>query len=164
MNRLAASFLIEHGCSFVTASAELTGTELKSLLATGLPIRVPAWGRTRLMVLHHCPARTFLGMTTGHEACSLCDTGDANALRGKNLTDRLGHAFPLERVRLPEGCLVQLLNTCPVDLLDRTAGMPVVLRPDDRDPESLEEVLKCRAEGKKTKSQSTSGHWNRPVE
>ena len=162
MNRLAAAFLLEHGCRFVTASPELTGNELKELLASGLPVRVPAYGRTRLMVLHHCPARTYLGLKIGREACALCDTGDENALKGQQLTDRLGHAFPLERVRLPEGCLVQLMNTCPTDLLDRTAGMPAVLRPDD--PEETETVLTARAEGRRTGLQCTSGHWSRPVE
>lgn len=165
MNRLAASFLTEHGCRFVTASPELTGTELKELLTCGLPIRVPAWGRTRLMILHHCPARTWLGLKTGREACQLCDTEDENALRGQCLTDRLGHSFPLERVRLPEGCLVQLMNTCLTDLLDRTADMPVLLRTDMAGSlGELETVLQCRREGKKTGLSCTSGHWSRPVE
>ena len=165
MNKLAASFLLEHGCRFVTASPELTGKELKELLDSGLPIRVPAWGRTRLMILHHCPARTWLGLKSGRENCTMCDTDDGNALRGKTLTDRLGHSFPLERVRLPEGCLVQLMNTCPTDLLDRTADMPVLMRMDSQGiPDETGIVLRSRREGKKTGLPCTSGHWSRPVE
>lgn len=161
MNRLAAAFLMEKGCRFVTASPEMTGAEVKELIACGLPIRVPARGRARLMILHHCPARTYLGLKTGRENCAMCDQGDRNALKGEALTDRMGHVFPLERVRLPEGCLVYVMNTLPTDVLDRTGSYPVVLRPDAGE---MGAVLRARAEGRRVGDECTSGHWNRPVD
>ena len=161
MNRLAAAFLTEKGCRFVTASAELTGAETRELVACGLPIRVPARGRARLMILHHCPARTYLGLRTGRENCAMCDTGDRNALRGETLTDRLGHVFPLERVRLPEGCLVYVMNTLPTDVLDRAGAFSALLRPDAGETEA---VLQARAEGRRVGDDCTSGHWSRPVD
>ena len=115
MNRQAASLLLEEGCVFVTASPELTGQELKTLLAGGVPIVTAVYGRTRLMLLHHCPARTALGLKKGHAGCRMCDEGHPDALRGQVLEDRKGYRFPLLRQRLPEGCLVQLMNALPTD-------------------------------------------------
>ena len=115
MNRQAASMLMEEGCAFVTASPELTGQELKTLLADGAPIVTVVYGRTRLMLLHHCPARTALGLKKGHAECRMCDEGHPDALAGQVLEDRKGYRFPLLRQRLPEGCLVQLMNALPTD-------------------------------------------------
>ena len=64
-------------------------------------IVVPAFGRTQLMLLHHCPARTLLGMTKGHKDCIMCDTGDERSLQDMSFTDRRGADFPLQRQRLP---------------------------------------------------------------
>ena len=115
MNRQAASLLFEEGCAFVTASPELTGTELKTLLAGKAPVIATVYGRTRLMLLHHCPARTALGLSKGHRDCRMCDSGEPEALAGQALEDRKGYRFPLLRQRLPEGCLVQLMNAFPTD-------------------------------------------------
>ena len=95
------------------ASPELTGQELKELLGCGLPIVTVVYGRTRLMLLHHCPARTALGLEKGHKDCRMCDKGSPDALKGQVLEDRKGYRFPLVRQRLPEGCLVELLNALP---------------------------------------------------
>ena len=115
MNRQAASLLFEEGCAFVTASLELTGQELKTLLTSGAPVVTAVYGRTRLMLLHHCPARTALGLSSGHAQCRMCDEGHPDALVGQALEDRKGYRFPLLRQRLPEGCLVQLMNAFPTD-------------------------------------------------
>ena len=91
MNREAAELLREEGCAFAWASPELSGEELRALLkASPLPLAAPVYGRTQLMLLHHCPARTALGLREGHRDCALCDRGDARALRGKALEDELG--------------------------------------------------------------------------
>lgn len=150
MNRRAAQFLFESGCAFVTASPELNREELRTLLAGGPPILVPAFGRTRLMLLTHCPARTALGLKQGHAACALCDRGDPASLRGKTLTDRTGAAYPLQRIRLPEGCRVALLNHLPTDLRAETAreGWP-----------QLWTLNAPQAGGERT-----TGHWQRGVE
>ena len=155
MNRRAAQFLFEQGCAFVTASCELSGRELTRLMEGGAPILVPAYGRTQLMLLHHCPARTALGLTRGHADCAMCDTGAADALQGTVLTDRRGYEYPLLRLRMPEGCLVRLMNAAPTDVRRqvREAGYaPLTELTDERGWDDLEE----RA--------ATTGHWNRPVE
>ncbi len=153
MNRLAASLLLEEGCRFVTASQELSGRERKALSAGSPPVAVWAYGRAQMMLLHHCPARTALGLTEGHRQCSLCDRRDKNSLRGMTLTDRKHIEFPLARQRLPEGCLVQLLNSVPTDLRGQVAaeGWPMLISLTD-------EKEWPRAE------QITTGHWRRPVE
>ena len=167
MNREAAALLREEGCVFATASPELTGEELRELLSTeesGLPILVPVYGRTQLMLLHHCPARTALGLKEGHAACAMCDAGEEGSLRGEALEDRHGYRFPLLRRRLPEGCMVRLMNTLPTDWMDKRipAIRTVCLTEEDR--ERTEEILTCLREGRRTAGETTRGHWKRPVE
>lgn len=153
MNRLAALTLLEAGCDFVTASEELTGAELETLMAGGPPIVVPAYGRTRLMLLTHCLARTYLNLKQGHAQCRLCDAGDPDALLGRCLTDRRGARYPLLRTRLPEGCRVALMNSAPTDNLSRVrrAGWAALIRLTTEDKRS-------------TGGETTAGHWARPVE
>ena len=175
MNRQAASMLMEEGCAFVTASPELTGQELKTLLADGAPIVTVVYGRTRLMLLHHCPARTALGLKKGHAECRMCDEGHPDALAGQVLEDRKGYRFPLLRQRLPEGCLVQLMNVLPTDNIANSefriknselkaygSMKALVLTTENR--EETEEVLRAFMEGRKTNAETTSGHWKRAVE
>ncbi len=175
MNRQAAALLFGEGCKFVTASPELTGQELKTLLAGNPPIVTVVYGRTRLMLLHHCPARTALGLVKGHRDCRMCDEGHPDALKGQALEDRRGYRFPLLRQRLPEGCLVQLMNVYPTDniansqfiihnsQLNECGSMKaVVLTTENK--EETKEVLKAFKEGRKTDGETTSGHWKRPVE
>ena len=170
MNRQAASLLLEEGCSFVTASPELTGEELKTLLAGGAPIMTVVYGRVRLMLLHHCPARTALGLSKGHRDCRMCDENHPDALEGQLLQDRKGYRFPLLRQRLPEGCLVQLLNALPTDIMNSEPEergnhetlKAVMLTTESK--EESEEVLKAFKEKKRTGRDATTGHWRRPVE
>ena len=165
MNRQAAAMLFDEGCAFVTASPELTGQELKTLLAGEPPVMVTVYGRTRLMLLHHCPARTALGLQKGHRDCRMCDEGAADALTGQVLEDRRGYRFPLLRQRLPEGCLVQLMNALPTDNMNsefRMRNAAVVFTTED--PEETEEVLKAFKEGRKSRGETTGGHWKRAVE
>ena len=168
MNRQAAKLLLEEGCAFVTASPELTGAELKELLAGGEPIVTAVYGRTRLMLLHHCPARTALGLAKGHKDCRMCDEGSPDALTGQALEDRKGYRFPLLRQRLPEGCMVQLMNVFPTDniinseLRERGTNRALVFTTETRN--ETEAVLEAFKEGRKTKGETTGGHWKRPVE
>ena len=165
MNRQAAAMLFDEGCAFVTASPELTGQELKTLLAGDPPVMVTVYGRTRLMLLHHCPARTALGMDRGHRDCRMCDEGAADALSGQVLEDRRGYRFPLLRQRLPEGCLIQLMNALPTDNMNsefRIQNSELVFTTED--PGETEEVLQAFREGRRSKGETTSGHWKRAVE
>ena len=178
MNRQAASLLSEEGCAFMTASPELTAQELKTLLAGGAPVVATVYGRTRLMLLHHCPARTAMKLDKGHRDCRMCDEGNPNALKGQFLEDRKGYRFPLLRQRLPEGCLVQLMNAFPTDnivnsqfIIHNSQGRncdhngpagAIVLTTEDA--EETKEVFQAFREGRKTTGKTTAGHWKRPVE
>ena len=167
MNREAARLLKEQGCVFVTASPELTGGELRGLTrpGKGLPrMMMTAYGRTQLMILHHCPARTALGLKAGHRECTLCDREAETALRGKDLEDERGYRFPLLRTRLPEGCLVRLMNALPTDLGDRDPGCLRGAEMTTETPEEVREIRTAADKGQRAPGESTRGHWHRPVD
>ena len=164
MNRQAAAFLLEAGCEFVTASPELTGKELEDLTAGGPPVLVTVFGRTQLMLLHHCPARTALGCTDGHRDCRMCDIHHPDALRGNVLEDGMGHRFPLLRQRLPEGCLVRLMNGLPTEWTDRKGIRNPQIELTTETKEETGRVLHALATGTRTGMEATGGHWSRPVE
>ena len=158
------------GCSMETVTqikdldrcATIQNSELK------LPIISVVYGRQRLMLLHHCPARTALGLTKGHRDCRMCDEGSPDALKGQALEDRKGYRFPLLRQRLPEGCMTELMNALPTDninnseLKERGSGTAIVLTTEN--PDETEQVLNAFKEGRKVPGETTSGHWKRPVE
>ena len=165
MNRRAAQFLLEQGCRFVTASSELSGAELRTLMQNHPPVVVPAYGREQLMLLHHCPARTYLGLTKGHAACRMCDQHSPDALAGQTLTDRRSTVYPLLRQRLPEGCLVRLMNALPTNNIRRVrqagyAPMMVLTTENAQEAADVRAVM----DGEMRELEGTSNHWNRPVE
>ena len=165
MNRRAVQFLLEQGCRFVTASSELSGAELRTLMQNHPPVVVPAYGREQLMLLHHCPARTYLGLTKGHAACRMCDQHSPDALAGQTLTDRRGTVYPLLRQRLPEGCLVRLMNALPTNNIRRVrqAGYaPMMLLTTENAQEAAD--VRAVMDGEMRELEGTSNHWNRPVE
>ena len=164
MNREAARSLLEAGCRFVVASPELTGAELKTLTRGRPPIVTAVYGRTALMILTHCPARTAMGLKDGHALCRMCDGEDDRSLKGKALEDELGHRFPLLRQRLPEGCRVRLMNDRPTDWLDQP-GIPFkMIELTGESPAETEEIVRCLREGRRTEGKTTRGHWARGVE
>jgi putative protease len=116
MNGRTASELDRLGFKWQTVSPELNEKEILKLPLNNLPFVMPVYGRTRLMTLNHCPARTALGLHSGHESCRLCESNSKDSLLGKRFADGLDHEFPLLRTRLPEGCIVQLYNTLPLNL------------------------------------------------
>lgn len=164
-NRRAAQVLLSEGCEFATASSELSGAELSTLMAGDPPLLVPAWGRAQLMLLHHCPARTWLGLDKGHASCRLCDESKPDCLRDTALIDRRSTAFPLLRQRLPEGCLVRLMNSVPTDIMGRVrgAGWKAMMTLNGESGAEIEHAISVW-KGGKGRGESTSAHWNRPVE
>ena len=164
-NRRAAQVLFSEGCEFATASGELSGAELSTLMAGNPPLVVPAYGRTQLMLLHHCPARTYLGLSKGHADCRLCDVASPDCLKDTALIDRRNTVFPLLRQRLPEGCLVRLMNSVPTDIVARVraAGWPALMTLNGESGAELDNAVAIW-QGVKGKGESTSAHWNRPVE
>lgn len=165
MNRRAVQFLLEQGCRFVTASSELSGAELRTLMQNHPPVVVPAYGREQLMLLHHCPARTYLGLTKGHAACRMCDQHSPDALAGQTLTDRRGTVYPLLRQRLPEGCLVRLMNALPTNNIRRVrqAGYAPMMVLTTENAQEAADVCAVM-DGEMRELEGTSNHWNRPVE
>ena len=164
MNRQAAAFLFEAGCEFVTASPELTGKELEELTAGDPPVAVTVFGRTQLMLLHHCPARTMLGCTDGHRECKMCDMHHPDALEGNALEDGMGHRFPLLRQRMPEGCRIRLMNGLPTEWTDRKGIRNPLIEMTTESRAETEQVLDALEAGTKTGMEATGGHWNRAVE
>ncbi len=115
-NGRTATELHRLGLKWMTVSPELNQGEIGDLPLANFPFVLPVYGRTRLMTLNHCPARTALGLASGHEHCRLCEQDHQDSLRGKRFSDSLNHEFPLLRTRLPEGCIVNLYNTLPLNL------------------------------------------------
>ena len=115
------------------------------------------------MLLHHCPARTALGLKTGHAGCTMCDTGHPDALAGGTLEDRRGYRFPLLRQRLPEGCLVELMNALPTRYPAGKSFTPMADLTLET-PEEAEAVFASLRDGSPLPGPTTSGHWKRPVE
>ena len=164
MNRQAAAFLTEAGCEFVTASPELTGKELEELTAGDPPVAVTVFGRTQLMLLHHCPARTALGCTDGHRECRMCDTHHPDALEGNVLEDDFGHRFPLLRQRMPEGCRIRLMNGLPTEWTDRKGIRNPLIELTTETRQETERVLEALETGTRTGMEATGGHWSRAAE
>ena len=120
------------------------------------------------MLLHHCPARTALGLAKGHKDCRMCDEGSPDALAGQALEDRKGYRFPLLRQRLPEGCMAELMNALPTDNINAQlsgtgSDHTAIVFTTERQAET-EAVLDAFRKGRKVPGETTSGHWKRPVE
>ena len=81
------------------------------------------------------------------------------------MTDRKGFAFPLLRMRLPEGCRVRLMNSLPTDNVQRVrqAGYAGLHELTDESGAALQQALRA-IQGGKTDTETTAGHWQRPVE
>ena len=122
MNGEAIRMLAHLGCRSVTLSRELSGSDLAALPRDICECILPVYGRTRLMLLTHCPMRASLGLSAGKSQCALCSRG--RGVRGTALTDRMGARYPLFPVRLPEGCMVELMADQPLDLSPLLPGTP----------------------------------------
>ncbi|MBO4926553.1 MAG: U32 family peptidase [Clostridia bacterium] len=122
MNGEAIKMLRHLGCESVTLSRELAKSEIFSLPRDVCELILPVYGRTRLMLLNHCPMRTALGLTRGREKCDLCARG--RGARGTCLTDRMGAEYPLSPLHLPSGCVIELLADRPLNLSGLLDGLP----------------------------------------
>ena len=107
---------------------------------------------------------TALGLKKGHRDCRMCDGNHPDALGDNVLEDRMGHRFPLLRERLPEGCLVRLMNMLPTDAADRQDVKYRCAELTDEGSEETVRVLAALVECRKTGLPATNGHWNREVE
>lgn len=119
-NTQSMQVLKAHGVAGFVLSHELHIDEANALIDQDLPLLLPVYGRSEVMLLNHCPERSYRGLTGSQRSCRLCDAGEGS--RGRHLVDRLGASFPLAPQRLPEGCLNRLLFHKPVHLMDRAFG------------------------------------------
>ena len=118
----AAAQLAEWGIEAFTPSVELNAGQIGAL---GGEKDLILWGRVPLMHLRHCPLRAERGMKGRHADCRHCDSCPAgDRLDGKALTDRRGAAFPLKRLAMPGGCVIQVLNSVPLMPLRRLDRLP----------------------------------------
>ena len=176
-NDLAVAQLMDWGVGSVTPSVELTAAQIARM---GGRKHLIVWGRIPIMHLRHCPLRAAEGMKGRHADCRHCDgCAPGERLNGRTLVDRKGAAFPLARVAMPGGCVVQVLNSVPVmplrhlDRLPAASGWRLLLRPDEpieaivrvyraaidrRDPRALPEWKTL--DGMET----TTGHFFRGVD
>ena len=122
MNGETIRMLVHLGCQSVTLSRELSREEIADLPGCLCEYILPVFGRTRLMLLNHCPMRTVLGLKTGREACEMCRQG--KGALGTALTDRMRADYPLFPLRLPEGCQIELMDQKPLHLAGQIKGLP----------------------------------------
>ena len=122
MNGESIRLLASLGCKSVTLSRELSRREAEDLPAGLCEMILPVYGRTRLMLLNHCPARTVRRLEAGREACDLCARGQG--ADGACLRDRMGAEYPLLPQRLPEGCVISLMGSKPLHLSAWLKGLP----------------------------------------
>ena len=76
-----------------------------------------------------------------------------------------GTVYPLLRQRLPEGCLVRLMNALPTNNIRRVrqagyAPMMVLTTENAQEAADVRTVM----DGEMRELEGTSNHWNRPVE
>lgn len=122
MNGESIKMLSCLGCSAVTLSREMSRQDILDLPAGNAELILPVYGRTRLMILNHCPMRTMQGMKAGRENCHLCELGKGAMHTG--LTDRMQEYYPLFPIRLPEGCLMELMGSQPLHLSGQLKDLP----------------------------------------
>ena len=176
-NDMTVGQMNDWGLETVTPSVELTAGQVARLRGrTNLVL----WGRIPLMHLRHCPLRAAKGMKGLHADCKHCDAcPPGERLNGRALVDRRGAAFPLRRVAMPGGCVVQVLNSVPLmplrklEKLPKASGWRLLLQPDEP-VEAVVRVYRAALDGADFKAlpewaalsetETTTGHWFRGVE
>ena len=164
-NTPAIDFLGIRGQTY-TPSAELTAGEMHDL---GGAQELIVYGRMPLMRLRHCPLNAARGGGV-HTLCRACDTAkDGKRLEDAVLTDRMHAEFPLRRLASDEGCVVDLLNSVPLNMsgkmsaLKGYSGMRLLFtdEPVSRAKEVLADFLRIR-EGESDilpQGRFTTGHY-----
>ncbi len=176
-NNLSVAQLSEWGLDGYAPSVELTAGQVAAL---GGRKHLVVWGRLPLMHLRHCPLRAAKGMKGPHADCRHCDAcPPGDRLDGRALVDRKGAAFPLRRLAMPGGCVVQALNSAALMPLRHMNRLPEArswrLLLDDGDPvEAVVRAYRAALDGEDFKAlpewsvldgmNTTTGHYFRGVE
>ena len=176
-NNLTVRQLMDWGLDGVTPSVELNAGQIAPL---GGERSLILWGRIPLMHLRHCPLRATRGMKGPHRDCPHCDVcAETERLNGRTLVDRKGVAFPLNRVAMEGGCVIQVLNSAalmPLRRLNRLPGAAewrLLLRQDEP-VEAVTKVYRAALNGEDFRAlpewaiiedmNTTTGHYFRGVE
>jgi len=176
-NSLSDTQLAEWGLEACTPSVELTAGQIRAI---GGRRSLVVWGRFPLMHLRHCPLRAAEGMKGRHADCRRCDgCAVADRLDGRELIDRRGAAFPLRRLAMPGGCVIQVLNSAALMPLRRVNRLPKasgwrLLLDDGDDVRAVTRLYRAALDGEDFKSlpewgvidalNTTTGHYFRGVE
>ena len=176
-NGLAVDQLGEWGVEAFTPSVELTAAQAGALHGCKCLI---VWGRIPLMHLRHCPLRAAEGMKGRHADCRHCDgCKPSDRLDGRRMVDRRGAAFPLKRVAMPGGCVIQVLNSVPLMPLKKRDRLPDaegwrLLLSKDEPTEAVVKVYRAALHGDDFRAlpqwqaletlNTTAGHYFRGVE
>ena len=176
-NDLSVRQLMDWGLDAYTPSVELTAGQIRAL---GGRMNLVMWGRVPLMHLRHCPLRAARGMKGPHADCRHCDAcAPEERLDGRALVDRRGAAFPLRRVAMPGGCVIQALNSAALMPLRRLNRLPKaegwrLLLDEGDDVEAVVRVYRAAQDGADFRAlpewaaldgmNTTTGHYFRGVE
>ena len=170
-NNAALEFL-GVGEDIYAPSVELTCRELKQLAGNR---ELVVYGRVPLMHLRHCPLNAMRGGGK-HRECRACDSAQA----GKRLTDlyytdRTRANFPFRRLASDDGCVIDLMNSVPMNLLARTAELPesrvwrlLLTDEDEKTAVKLVRAFRAAAAGERSEGniveKYTTGHYFRITE
>ena len=170
-NNAALEFL-GVGEDIYTPSVELTCREIRQLSGNR---DLVVYGRVPLMHLRHCPLNAIRGGGR-HKECRACDSAAA----GKRLSDlyyadRTRASFPFRRLASDAGCVIDLLNSVPMNLLSRTDELPesrvwrlLLTDEDERTAQKLTRAFKAAATGGLPQGniveKYTTGHYFRITE
>ena len=174
---LAVQQLRDWGLDGFSPSVELTAQQIDRM---GGDKNLVVWGRIPLMHLRHCPLRAARGMKGLHAECRHCDAcAPEDRLNGRLLVDRRSAAFPLNRLAMPGGCVVQVLNSVPLmplrrrERLPEASGWRLLLRPEEP-VEDIVRVYRAALRGEDFRAlgawerlealETTTGHYFRGVE
>lgn len=150
MNAQALAFCKGVSLVAVTASMELTFSQIQALGEPPLPLGILLYGRQPLMLTRNCPRKSALG------SCKDC--------HGQGLTDRTGAQFPVMCVG---GCS-EVLNTVPLYWGDKMNDVPAAafylfhFTTETRD--EVASVLNAYREGMPPPPAITRGLYRRGVE
>lgn len=171
-NTPALSFL-GAGEAVYTPSVELTSREMMSL---GGKKELIVYGRLPLMHLRHCPLNSARGGGQ-HTFCRACDKAqDGKKLIDCTLTDRMKAEFPLRRLAGDEGCVIDLLNSVPLNLIGRMDELPACVScrllfstETPAQAEAVTAAFRAALDGKtfdkgKLPEKFTTGHYFRKTE
>lgn len=170
---------LETVCSFPVAGFHLwpewSSEEQKQLLPFVKPALLKVYGREVLMLLNHCPERAAQKLTADRANCHICKNADmACGTADAALTDQKGYRFPMQRVVLPEGCVLRVLGALPTDLrmyeADRQhlgVGMLLHFTTESRSQQAaVTRYFAGLRQGLAPEKPdgATAGHWRRGIE